>query len=67
MLFGTGTPEGAIDKLFLTGTTSFVRAVRSILIWRFDAGHIECGGELLSIANGLALIGERGDLERWTV
>jgi len=28
---------------------------------------IESGGELLSIAHGLALIGERDDIDQWTV
>ena len=63
----TGTAPAAIDKVFLTGGTSFVPAVRSLFTRRFDASKIETGGELLSIAHGLALIGESGDIERWTV
>jgi hypothetical chaperone protein len=39
--------------------------VRQIFNRRFDAGKIESGGELLSIAHGLALIGESGDVEQW--
>lgn len=62
----TGTPAAAVDKVFLTGGTSFVPAVRSIFSRRFDAGRIESGGELLSIAHGLALIGESDEIERWT-
>ncbi|MBB4104831.1 Hsp70 family protein [Allorhizobium borbori] len=62
----TNTPASAIDKVFLTGGTSFVPAVRSIFTRRFDEGRIETGGELLSIAHGLALIGESGEIERWT-
>lgn len=61
----TNTPASAIDKVFLTGGTSFVPAVRAIFSRRFDADRIESGGELLSIAHGLALIGESGDMERW--
>jgi hypothetical chaperone protein len=61
----TNTPADAIDKVFMTGGTSFVPAVRAIFSRRFDAGRIESGGELLSIAHGLALIGESGDVERW--
>ncbi len=45
-----------IDKVFLTGGTSFVPAVRRIFENRFS--DIETGGELLSIAHGLALIGK---------
>lgn len=56
----------AIDKVFLTGGTSFVPAVRKLFEARFSADRIESGGELLSIAHGLALIGENDDIERWT-
>lgn len=63
----TNTPTSAIDKVFLTGGTSFVPAVRRIFTERFDADRIETGGELLSIAHGLALIGERDDITQWTV
>jgi hypothetical chaperone protein len=61
----TGTAPDAIDKVFLTGGTSFVPAVRRIFTRRFDAGRIESGGELLSIAHGLALIGESDDVAQW--
>ncbi|MBB3608837.1 Hsp70 family protein [Rhizobium sp. BK602] len=59
------SPEG-IDKVFLTGGTSFVPAVRRIFTERFGQERIETGGELLSIAHGLALIGERDDIGQWT-
>lgn len=62
----TGTAPNQIDKIFLTGGTSFVPAVRRIFTERFDHGRIESGGELLSIAHGLALIGEREDIAQWT-
>jgi len=54
-----------IDKVFLTGGTSFVPAVRRLFADRFGADKIEAGDELVSIANGLALIGEREDIEQW--
>ena len=63
----TATAPGAVDKVFLTGGTSFVPAVRRIFTERFDAERIETGGELISIAHGLALIGERDDIAQWTV
>ncbi len=66
ILAKTNTPASEIDKVFLTGGTSFVPAVRRIFTERFDADRIESGGELVSIAHGLALIGERDDIERWT-
>jgi hypothetical chaperone protein len=57
----------AIDKVFLTGGTSFVPAVRQIFERRFGPEKIESGDELLSIANGLAMIGERDDADQWAV
>jgi hypothetical chaperone protein len=62
----TETAAGSIDKVFLTGGTSFVPAVRRIFTERFAGDRIETGGELLSIAHGLALIGERDDIAQWT-
>jgi hypothetical chaperone protein len=61
----TGTSPSQIDKVFLTGGTSFVPAVRQIFTRRFDLSKIESGGELLSIAHGLALIGESDDVAQW--
>ncbi len=61
----TETAPESIDKVFLTGGTSFVPAVREIFTRRFGTGKIETGGELLSIAHGLALIGESEDLAQW--
>ncbi|MGR9203493.1 Hsp70 family protein [Rhizobium leguminosarum] len=63
----TETKPADIDKVFLTGGTSFVPAVRRIFTERFERDRIESGGELLSIAHGLALIGEREDIAQWTV
>ncbi|MBY5437929.1 Hsp70 family protein [Rhizobium leguminosarum] len=63
----TETKPAEIDKVFLTGGTSFVPAVRRIFTERFERDRIESGGELLSIAHGLALIGERDDIAQWTV
>ena len=65
VLTTTNTAPGTIDKVFLTGGTSFVPAVRRIFTDRFDASRIETGGELVSIAHGLALIGERDDIAQW--
>ena len=58
---------GQIDRVFLTGGSSLVPAVRAIFQRRFDAGRIETGAELESIASGLALIGREADLDRWTL
>ena len=47
-----------VDRVFLTGGTSFVPAVRRIFAERFGAERIESGSEFTSIAHGLALGGE---------
>lgn len=66
VLTSTGLGDGEIDKVFLTGGTSFVPAVRRLFENRFSRDRIESGGELLSIAHGLAQIGERDDERNWT-
>ena len=62
----SGLGADAIDRIFLTGGTSFVPAVRDIFHRRFGADRIETGGEFESIASGLALIGREGDLDLWS-
>lgn len=52
-----GLEAGAIDHVFLTGGTSFVPAVRAIFMQRFGAERVATGGEFVSVAEGLALIG----------
>lgn len=54
-----------IDRVFLTGGSSFVPAVRALFETRFDPAKIATGSELESIATGLALIGGEDDLEAW--
>ena len=56
-----------VDRVFLTGGSSFVPAVRRIFERRFGADRMESGNEFVSIANGLATLGLREDLEAWTV
>ncbi len=46
-----------IDRVFLTGGTSFVPAVRALFERRFGAERVSGGGEFVSVAEGLALIG----------
>ena len=54
-----------IDRVFLTGGTSFVPAVRRLFEDRFPAEKIDSGEQLLSIAKGLALIAGSDDMEAW--
>jgi hypothetical chaperone protein len=48
---------GAVDRVFLTGGTSLVPAVRRIFEDRFGAARVVSGGEFVSVAEGLALMG----------
>jgi hypothetical chaperone protein len=52
-----GCSEHAVDHVFLTGGTSFVPAIRTLFTSRFGAKKISAGGEFVSVAEGLALIG----------
>jgi len=52
-----GLREDAIDRVFLTGGTSLVPAVRGLFTTRFGAQRVTGGGEFVSVAEGLALIG----------
>jgi hypothetical chaperone protein len=54
-----------IDRVFLTGGSSFVPAVRAIFDQRFDPAKIETGDQLESIAYGLALIARSDDPMVW--
>jgi hypothetical chaperone protein len=57
---------GEVDRVFLTGGSSFVPAVRAIFERRFGHARLEGGAELTSIASGLALMGDEEDLDAWT-
>lgn len=50
-----GNPH--VDRVFLTGGTSYVPAVRRLFEQRFGAEIVSGGGEFVSVAEGLALIG----------
>src|SRR6185312_14689714 len=58
---------GDVDRVFLTGGSSFVPAVRRLFAERFGEAKLEGGGELVSIASGLALIAAEDDVEAWTM
>jgi len=60
-----GLGEAQVDRVFLTGGSSFVPAVRDIFEARFGADRIETGDQLVSIAYGLSLIGRESDISRW--
>ncbi len=54
----------AIDHVFLTGGTSFVPAVRRLFEAQFGTEKVTAGGEFVSVAEGLALIGRDRFLAR---
>ncbi|WCT73852.1 Hsp70 family protein [Sphingomonas naphthae] len=60
-----GVAPDAVDRVFLTGGTSLIPRIRRIFTDRFGEARIESGGELTSIAHGLALIGQEGDAAAW--
>ena len=57
VLIDASLPPDAIDRVFLTGGTAFVPAVRRLFEDRFGADKLMGGGEFVSVAEGLALIG----------
>ncbi len=56
-LLQAGIPADAVDRVFLTGGTAFVPAVRRLFEQRFGTERVSGGGEFVSVAEGLALIG----------
>ena len=55
LMAASGLVFGDIDRVFLTGGSSFVPAVRRIFVERFGDGKVTGGEELTSVATGLAL------------
>lgn len=55
VLSETSTPTERVDRVFLTGGSAFVPAVRHLFEERFGADRIRGGEELVSVARGLAL------------
>ena len=54
---GCWLQQDAIDRVFLTGGTSLVPAVRGLFTDRFGPERVTGGDEFVSVAEGLALIG----------
>jgi len=55
LLRTAGVDPRAVDRVFLTGGSSFVPAVRRIFAARFGERRIRSGNEFTSVAHGLAL------------
>ena len=60
-----GIAAEQIDRVFLTGGSSLIPAVRRLFDRRFGTDRIASGGELTSIAHGLARIGALPEPARW--
>ena len=60
-----GIATGQIDHVFVTGGSSLIPAVRRLFDRRFGTDRIASGGELTSIAHGLAMIGALDQPELW--
>jgi hypothetical chaperone protein len=60
-----GITAGDVDRVFLTGGTSFVPAVQRLFADRFGADKLISGDQFVSIAHGLALIGQSADPGQW--
>jgi hypothetical chaperone protein len=55
LIAATGVRSAEIDRVFLTGGSALVPAVRRLFETRFGAGKIAGGSEFTSVATGLAL------------
>jgi len=66
-LITAGIEARDVDRIFLTGGTSLTPRIRRLFADRFGEERIASGGELTSIAHGLALIGQQEDLAAWAV
>jgi hypothetical chaperone protein len=62
LLAAAGVDARAVDRVFTTGGSSLVPAVRAIFTGRFGAARLAAGDELTSVASGLAL--RAADLRR---
>ena len=66
-LTSAGKSAQQIDRVFLTGGSSLIPAIRRMFVELFGEERIADGDELTSIAHGLALIGGAENLADWTV
>lgn len=56
-----------VERVFLTGGTSFVPAVQRLFADRFGSAKLTSADQFESIAYGLALIGQSEDPDQWAV
>jgi hypothetical chaperone protein len=58
LLITTNIPAENVDRVFLTGGSSLVPAVRRIFTARFGEDRVQSGAPFTSVAHGLALIAQ---------
>ena len=66
-LMRAGIGAGEVDRVFLTGGTSFVPAIRRLFVERFGEERLTSADQFESIAYGLALIGHDQNPAQWAV
>lgn len=66
-LADAGIGSGDVDKVFLTGGSSFIPAIWKVFGERFGEARLATGDQFESIAYGLALIGRSPGLPDWAV
>lgn len=66
-LAAAAVPATSVHRVFLTGGSSLVPAVRRMFTERFGEDRVAGGEELTSIAHGLALVGHEENLADWSV
>ncbi len=67
LLSASGIAPREIEKVFLTGGTSFVPAVQRLFAERFGQEKLTSADQFESIAQGLALIGQAENPDQWAV
>jgi hypothetical chaperone protein len=66
-LTNAGVAASDIDRVFLTGGSSFIPMIQKVFHDRFGHNRIASGDEFESIAYGLALIGRSPSIDDWAV
>jgi hypothetical chaperone protein len=64
LLATSNIAAGEVDRVFLTGGTSFVPSVRRIFETRFTPARVRTGNEFTSVARGLALRAQEVDADK---
>ena len=58
----TNLTPAQVDRMFLTGGTSFVPAIRELVAARFPSADLSAEDEFISVGAGLALFGRENGI-----